>query len=510
MSERQPSVEILQSTPWQMVPGERAALEGVLAQLRPRLAIEIGTAQGGSLQRIAAYADEVHSFDLVAPSLELPDNVTLHTGDSHALLPAFLAELAAAGRRVDFVLVDGDHSAEGARADLEDVLDSPAVSRTMILAHDAGNDLVRAGLEAVAYERWPKVSFVDLEWIPGWLGRGEPWHHELWGGFALIVVDETGPYPLAPEVTIGRYPTGAVLAHLQAEVDDAAPPALEPTSEVLELARRVGDDWRTSAYHEEAEAYIEPLWRDVVWPTIADCDFRRVVDLAAGHGPNTRKLLEVADEVWAVDMNQENLDACRARFGDEPRLRCALTDGSSLAALDDESVSLVYCFGAMVHFDSDVVRAYLGEFRRVLVPGGHAFCRHSNYTRSPGGDVHDNPHWRNFMSRELFAHYAAKEGLEVVHSRVIDWSEAQGLDGLTLLRRPSSTRRRRRYPPPMPDPETQELQLDQLRRERGERAAAEEAAEPDEAHQHARRADRAAYLRDRLEERARSEDEAEG
>ena len=62
----------------------------------------------------------------------------------------------------------------------------------------------------------------------------------------------------------------------------------------------------------------------------------------------------------------------------------------------------------------------------------------------------------------------------------------------------------------MPDPETQELQLEQLRRERAERGAAEAAPDPEEAAQHDRRAERAAYLREKLAERARSEDEAEG
>ena len=54
----------------------------------------------------------------------MPDNVTLHTGDSHELLPPFLAELAEQGRNVDFVIVDGDHSSEGVRRDLEDLLNS--------------------------------------------------------------------------------------------------------------------------------------------------------------------------------------------------------------------------------------------------------------------------------------------------------------------------------------------------------------------------------------------------
>lgn len=62
----------------------------------------------------------------------------------------------------------------------------------------------------------------------------------------------------------------------------------------------------------------------------------------------------------------------------------------------------------------------------------------------------------------------------------------------------------------MPDPETRELELDQIRRERDERSAAEDAVDPEEAAQHARRASKAAYLREKLEERGRSEDATEG
>ena len=62
----------------------------------------------------------------------------------------------------------------------------------------------------------------------------------------------------------------------------------------------------------------------------------------------------------------------------------------------------------------------------------------------------------------------------------------------------------------MPDPKTEEMQLDQLQRERTERDQAGDAAEPAEEKTHERRADRAAYLRDKLADRARSEDEADG
>ncbi len=59
------------------------------------------------------------------------------------------------------------------------------------------------------------------------------------------------------------------------------------------------------------------------------------------------------------------------------------------------------------------------------------------------------------------------------------------------------------------DPTTQELRLSQLRREQAEREMAERLPEEDGSDKHERRADRAAYLREKLEERAESERELE-
>jgi hypothetical protein len=60
------------------------------------------------------------------------------------------------------------------------------------------------------------------------------------------------------------------------------------------------------------------------------------------------------------------------------------------------------------------------------------------------------------------------------------------------------------------DPKTEEMQLEQLRREHDERDRADESTEGTEERTHERRADRAAYLKGKLDERARSEDEADG
>ncbi len=59
----------------------------------------------------------------------------------------------------------------------------------------------------------------------------------------------------------------------------------------------------------------------------------------------------------------------------------------------------------------------------------------------------------------------------------------------------------------MPDPEeTARLREAQARREQDERELASHAAEADERHMHERRSDKAAYLREKLEEQRRSPD----
>jgi hypothetical protein len=60
----------------------------------------------------------------------------------------------------------------------------------------------------------------------------------------------------------------------------------------------------------------------------------------------------------------------------------------------------------------------------------------------------------------------------------------------------------------MADPKTEEMRLEQIQRERAEREQAEDVSEPADERTHRRRAERAAYLKEKLDERAKSEEEA--
>jgi ubiquinone/menaquinone biosynthesis C-methylase UbiE len=205
------------------------------------------------------------------------------------------------------------------------------------------------------------------------------------------------------------------------------------TSTLEDLAHYSGDPWKpTSVWWQRAETGMPALWNNLVWPFISDCDFTSTLDLAAGHGRNSAQLLKHAKRLTIMDIQSGNIEACRKRFaGESATIEFVVNNGYDMQPVKDASLSLVYCFDSMVHFDSDVVRSYLRDTRRVLAPGGRGFFHHSNSTLH--SDWKNDPNGRNFMTAELFKHYAEKEGLTVGRQKIIDWAKRPNLDCLSLV-----------------------------------------------------------------------------
>lgn len=114
------------------IPSEITRLAALVAELKPRLSLEIGTAHGGTLFIWSQFtSEEVLACDLRDMScqqdlyVKFPPpgsacKVRLFSGDSHQ--PGFKSRVRAAlnGRQVDFLFIDGDHTADGVTADYED------------------------------------------------------------------------------------------------------------------------------------------------------------------------------------------------------------------------------------------------------------------------------------------------------------------------------------------------------------------------------------------------------
>lgn len=114
------------------IPAEITRLAQAVQAIQPRIILEIGTASGGTAliwSRLAA--DRVITCDLKDMTYQTPlfsrfpppgsnCRVTLLSGDSHG--PDFKARVARElnGAQVDFLFIDGDHTAAGVTADYRD------------------------------------------------------------------------------------------------------------------------------------------------------------------------------------------------------------------------------------------------------------------------------------------------------------------------------------------------------------------------------------------------------
>ena len=168
----------------------RLAMAWLAERIEPDRYLEIGVRRGFSAATVAAVMPDVsiYAFDLWVRDYVGVENpgprfvreelarvgfrgaVTFVDGDSHVTLPRFFGErpyplwdrlrgraVAAPARGFDIVLVDGDHSIEGAYRDLSDVLEHIRVGGAIVF-DDIAPDLSQfdeAGLRAIEEELGP-------------------------------------------------------------------------------------------------------------------------------------------------------------------------------------------------------------------------------------------------------------------------------------------------------------------------------------------------------------------
>lgn len=194
------------SLEWQMDSHERLAIQAILSQLRPSLAIEVGTYKGGSLQVLADFSQKVISID-IDPSVKLAleqhfENVDFYTGKSHELL-AQIFENKELTQKISFILIDGDHTTKGVKTDILTILNYFIPKMTcVILMHDSFNPDCRRGILEAPWSKYPFVHELDLDFMPGkYYGSAHDTAapRTMWGGFACALLQ---PYERKDDLVI--------------------------------------------------------------------------------------------------------------------------------------------------------------------------------------------------------------------------------------------------------------------------------------------------------------------
>jgi ubiquinone/menaquinone biosynthesis C-methylase UbiE len=207
----------------------------------------------------------------------------------------------------------------------------------------------------------------------------------------------------------------------------------------MSIEKSVGDVasvWKESPYYADAERWTHLFWGDgTIFRSMLDrMTLGDVIELAGGHGRHAEQIASRCSSVTLMDIHQENIDACRARLGHLPNVEFILNNGYNFQPIDDATISAIFCYDAMVHFSPDVVRSYLIDSARVLVPGGMALYHHSNLN-APDSSWARNPHARNHLTQELFRQFCSEANLNLVESAPISWGRVENLDCVSLVQK---------------------------------------------------------------------------
>ena len=156
------------------------------------MAIEIGTRFGGTLQVLARFCERVYSLDIdpeVPRRLEGKyPNVEYLIGPSDQTLPALIDRLQREGAELSFALVDGDHSADGVRKDIDNLLRFRPTTPFYIVMHDSLMPCCRDGLKQANWSANPHVHAVELDFVPGIVNPAPKFRNDLCGGMALGIL----------------------------------------------------------------------------------------------------------------------------------------------------------------------------------------------------------------------------------------------------------------------------------------------------------------------------------
>jgi SAM-dependent methyltransferase len=165
-----------------------------------------------------------------------------------------------------------------------------------------------------------------------------------------------------------------------------------------------------------------------------------IVELGSGFGRWSFYLRQHCDQLHLVDPDPQCMDACRERFGADPKISYDLNQNDSLATIPDRSIDFIFSFDSLVHVRRQTIETYLSQFGAKLKPEGLAFIHHSNLgdyassfprrlRKAPSSDHQRDPE----MTADLFRQLCEKNHLKCVSQELVNWRGRRLIDSFSMI-----------------------------------------------------------------------------
>jgi ubiquinone/menaquinone biosynthesis C-methylase UbiE len=211
--------------------------------------------------------------------------------------------------------------------------------------------------------------------------------------------------------------------------------------------KNAGEEWSSEWGGSNAQ------WFGAIMPRIYPfLPSGTILEIAPGYGRWTNYLKNYCERLIIVDLAENCIQACQARFASESKITYHVNDGKSLEMVPDNSIDFVFSYDSLVHAEADVIQAYLRQLAKKLKPDGIGFIHHSNIgsyhphfsisKRLPLSitkrlirlSILDDSHWRAFsMTAPLFERYCDQAGLQCVSQELVNWATKRLIDCFSVF-----------------------------------------------------------------------------
>jgi hypothetical protein len=191
-------------------------------------------------------------------------------------------------------------------------------------------------------------------------------------------------------------------------------------------------------------------WFGSILPRIqAALPAKTIVEIASGFGRWSNYLRQHCEHLHLVEPDRKGMEACRRRFGDDPKISYHLNDGRSLEMIPDRAVDFLFSFDSLVHVRRETIEAYLGQLPAKLTQNGMAFIHHSNLGQFAlsrrvrglvsGGKAVGADHQRDpEMTAGLFREICEPHGLKCLCQELVNWRGRRLIDCFSIIARKDS------------------------------------------------------------------------